>query len=164
MKVIKINHERCTGCRLCELVCSVRHSSVSNPMRSRIRVVKWESEGVSIPITCQQCEDAPCAASCPRKALKRNDSTGVVDLDYDLCIGCRTCVSVCPFGAMHFDALGRKVIKCDQCEGDPQCVRFCEIKAVEHVDAGDISLGRKREAARRLLEADRKSAALAQGK
>ncbi len=155
-KILKVNHERCTGCRLCELVCAVRHSGVSNPMRSRIRVVKWEAEGTSVPVSCQQCEDAPCAAACPRKALSRDDARGLVTLDYDLCIGCRTCVGVCPFGAMHYDAIARRVVKCDLCEGEPQCVRFCEIKAVEFVDAGDVS--RKREAARRLLDADRKAA------
>ena len=158
--VLRIEHEKCTGCRLCELVCAVRHSHVSNPMRSRIRVVKWESDGVYVPVSCQQCEDAPCAAACPRKALTRDREGGVVSLDYDLCIGCRTCVSVCPFGAIHYDALERRVIKCDLCDGDPQCVRFCEVKAVDFVAAGDMSLERKREAARRLVEAERKSETL----
>lgn len=161
-KVLHIDHDKCTGCRLCELVCAVKHSQVSNPMRSRIRIMKWESEGLSIPVSCQQCEDAPCASACPRKALARNEEKGVVELDYDLCIGCRTCVSVCPFGAMHFDALARRVIKCDVCDGDPQCVRFCEVGAVDFVDAGDMSLQKKRQAARRLVEADRKVAAVAE--
>jgi carbon-monoxide dehydrogenase iron sulfur subunit len=160
-KVLRIDHDRCTGCRLCELVCAVRHSGVSNPMRSRIRVVKWESEGIYVPVSCQQCEDAPCAAACPRKALSRDPARGLVTLDYDLCIGCRTCVSVCPFGAMHFDAIGRRVIKCDLCDGEPQCVLFCEVHAVTFVDAGDMSLEKKREAALRLVEADRTSRELA---
>lgn len=159
-KVLRIDHEKCTGCRLCELVCSVKHSQVSNPMRSRVRVMKFEQEGIYVPVTCQQCEDAPCAASCPRKALSRNQETGEVELDYDLCIGCRTCVNVCPFGAMHHDTIGRRVIKCDLCGGDPQCVRFCEVKCIEFVDAGDVSLDRKRDAARRLVEADVRAAAL----
>ena len=152
------------SCRLCELVCSVKHSGVSNPMRSRIRVMKWEDEGIFVPVSCQQCEDAPCAAACPRKALTRNEDSGQVDLDYDLCIGCRTCVSVCPFGAMHFDVLGHRVIKCDLCDGEPQCARFCEVQAVSFVDAGDVSLERKRAAARRLVDADAKSASLPHGK
>jgi len=159
-KVLKIDHERCTGCRLCELVCAVRHSGMSNPSRSRIRVMKWEADGIYVPVSCQQCQDAPCAAACPRKALTRDEARGVVTLDYDLCIGCRTCVSVCPFGAMHFDVLDQKVVKCDLCDGDPQCVRFCEVQAVSFVDAGDMSLERKREAAARIVEADRKAAGL----
>lgn len=160
-KVLRIDHEKCTGCRLCELVCAVRHDHISNPLRSRIRVIKWEAEGLYIPMTCQQCEDAPCVKACPVKALSRNDELGRVELDYEVCIGCRTCVSVCPFGAMHFVPSDHKVIKCDLCDGDPQCVRFCDVKALSYVDAGDVSLDKKRVAALRLHQADRKAAALA---
>ncbi len=159
-RVLRVDHEKCTGCRLCELVCSVRHDRISNPERSRIRVVKWESEGVYIPMVCQQCEDAPCVAACPSKALARNAPQGRVEIDYQLCIGCRTCVSVCPFGAMHFIEGERKVIKCDLCDGDPQCVRFCEVKAVDFVPAGQVSLDKKRQAASRLHGASSKAAAL----
>jgi Fe-S-cluster-containing hydrogenase component 2 len=159
-KVLKIDHEKCTGCRLCELVCAVHHDQVSNPMRSRIRVIKWESEGIYVPMACQQCEDAPCVNACPVKALTRNPEMERVEVDHEVCIGCRTCVSVCPFGAMHFVALDRKVVKCDLCDGDPQCVRFCEVRAVDFVDVGDVSLSRGREAARRLHTAERKAAAM----
>ncbi|MGA8242981.1 MAG: 4Fe-4S binding protein, partial [Desulfobacterales bacterium] len=81
-------------------------------------------------------------------------------VDYTVCIGCRTCVSVCPFGAMNFNTIDRKVIKCDLCDGDPQCVRFCEVKAVDYVDAGDISIQKKRTAAQRLFTAGNRSAAV----
>ena len=159
-KVLKIDFEKCTGCRLCELVCAVKHAHVSNPMRSRIRVVKWEADGVYVPMACQQCQDAPCLNACPAKAIWRDAEMGRVAVDYDRCIGCRTCVSVCPFGAMHFDTLDRKVIKCDLCDGDPQCVRFCEVKAVEFVDAGDVSGHKRREAAQRLQSAEQKAAVM----
>jgi carbon-monoxide dehydrogenase iron sulfur subunit len=159
-KVLKTDYERCTGCRLCELVCAVKHDHVSNPIRSRIRIIKWESEGIYVPMSCQQCEDAPCVIGCPAKALSRNMDMGRVEIDYEKCIGCRTCVSVCPFGAMHFVATDRKVIKCDLCDGDPQCVRFCDMKAVKLVDAGDVSLETGREAAKRLQAAGHKASSL----
>ncbi len=159
-KVLKTDYERCTGCRLCELVCAVKHDHVSNPIRSRIRVIKWESEGIYVPMSCQQCEDAPCVIGCPAKALSRNMDMGRVEVDYEKCIGCRTCVSVCPFGAMHFVATDRRVIKCDLCDGDPQCVRFCDMKAVKLVDAGDVSLEKGREAAKRLQAAGHKASSL----
>ena len=63
-KVLQINLEKCTGCRLCELVCSVFHDGASNAARSRIKVVKWEQEGLYIPMSCQQCQDAPCMIVC----------------------------------------------------------------------------------------------------
>jgi carbon-monoxide dehydrogenase iron sulfur subunit len=159
-KILKIDYEKCTGCRLCELVCAVKHDRVSNPIRSRIRVIKWESEGVYVPVSCQQCEDAPCVLGCPAKALSRNEDLGRVEVDYTKCIGCRTCVSVCPFGAMHFVAQDRKVIKCDLCDGDPQCVRFCDVEAVRFVDTRDLGLEKGREAARRLQVAEKKAGAL----
>ena len=159
-KILKVDYEKCTGCRLCELVCSVKHDHVSNPARSRIRIIKWESEGIYVPVACQQCEDAPCVIGCPAKALTQNEETRRVELDYDKCIGCRTCVSVCPFGAMHFVNSERKVIKCDLCDGEPQCVRFCDVEAVSFVDAKDLGLQRGREAALRLQAADRSASTL----
>ena len=66
-------------------------------------------------------------------------------------------MSVCPFGAMHYVASDRKVIKCDLCDGDPQCVRFCDVEAVSFVEARDLGLQKGREAARRLQIADRKA-------
>jgi Fe-S-cluster-containing hydrogenase component 2 len=160
-KVLTIDYEKCTGCRLCELVCAVKHDGISNPVRSRIKVMKWEAEGLYIPMSCQQCQDAPCLIGCPVKAISKNEARGGrVEVDYDVCIGCRTCVAVCPFGAMSFNPIDRKVIKCDLCDGDPQCVRFCEVKAVDFVDAGDVSTLKKREAARRLSVAGKEAAAL----
>ncbi len=134
-KVLVIDYEKCTGCRLCEQVCSVKHEGVVNPARSRIKVIKWESEGRYVPMSCQQCESAPCQAICPVKAISRDESLNRLMIDYDTCIGCRMCVAICPFGAMTFDALAQKVIKCDYCDGDPLCASFCDVKAIRYADA-----------------------------
>ena len=159
-KVLVVNHERCTGCRLCELVCAVKHDGFSNPTRSRIKVMKWETEGLYIPMSCQQCQDAPCMNVCPVKAISRDEDLARVMVDYDKCIGCRSCVAVCPFGAMNFNVIDRKVFKCDLCDGDPQCVRFCDVKAVEYKEPSDVSIVKKREAAHRIRMASKEAAAL----
>jgi carbon-monoxide dehydrogenase iron sulfur subunit len=159
-KVLKIDYEKCTGCRTCEQVCVLKHDGVINPMRSRIRVVKWDMEGLYIPMSCQQCQDAPCMVGCPVGAISRNDEMNRVEVDYDICIGCRTCVSVCPFGAMNFNPIDRKVTKCDLCDGDPQCVRFCDVKAIQFVESADVSLSKKRTAAKRLKAAQKQALAL----
>jgi carbon-monoxide dehydrogenase iron sulfur subunit len=159
-KVLYIDHDKCTGCRLCELVCAVSHDGISNPARSRIRVMKWEAEGLYIPMTCQQCQDAPCQNVCPVKAISQDEKTGRVSVDYNVCIGCRSCVSVCPFGAMNFNTIDRKVIKCDLCDGNPQCVRFCEVKAVDFIEADDVCLIKRRKAAERISTAAKEAAAL----
>ena len=144
-KMLIIDHEKCTGCRLCELVCSVYHSGVSNPTRSRIHIVKFYNQGINIPMVCQQCKDAACMAVCPKDAIYRDAELGRVMINYDLCIGCKMCVAACPFGGMGVDKEGT-VIKCDLCDGDPQCVRFCDMKAVDYVEASTVNVRKKREA------------------
>jgi carbon-monoxide dehydrogenase iron sulfur subunit len=159
-KVLYIDYQRCTGCRTCEMVCAVKHDGVLNPIRSRIKVMKWEAEGLYVPVTCQQCQDAPCMNVCPVKAISRDDEMGCVEVDYDACIGCRSCVTVCPFGAMNFNTIDRQVFKCDLCDGDPQCVRFCDVGAVQFIDAEEVATEKKRLAAERLSLAGKESAAL----
>jgi Fe-S-cluster-containing hydrogenase component 2 len=61
---------------------------------------------------------------------------------------------------MHFVSTDRKVIKCDLCDGEPQCVRFCDVNAVLFVEPRDLGMQKGREAARRLQAADRKASSL----
>ena len=159
-KVLNIDYQKCTGCRTCELVCTVKHDGVTNPARSRIKVMKWEAEGLYVPMSCQQCQDAPCMNVCPVKAISRDEDMGCVGVDYDICIGCRSCVAVCPFGAMNYNVIDKKVFKCDLCDGDPQCVRFCDVKAVDFTDADEVAIDKKRDAAERLSIAGREAAAM----
>jgi Fe-S-cluster-containing hydrogenase component 2 len=132
------------------MACSVEHTGVNSPSRSRIHVIKWPLEGFELPMLCQQCEEAPCIAVCPKDALSRDATMGRVTLDYDLCIGCKMCVTACPFGGMGIDAVARQVIKCDLCDGNPACVRFCDPGALEFVPATSVHLRKKRNAGRKL--------------
>ena len=159
-KVLVVNHEKCTGCRLCELVCAVKHDGISNPARSRIKVMKWETEGLYIPMSCQQCQDAPCMNVCPVKAISRDDDMARVEVDYNVCIGCRSCVAVCPFGAMNFNVKDKEVFKCDLCDGDPQCVRFCDVDAITYIEVDEVAMEKQRNAAERISLAGRDAAAL----
>ena len=81
-------------------------------------------------------------------------------VNQDKCIGCRSCVTVCPFGAMSFNVIDRKVFKCDYCDGDPQCVRFCDMKAVDYIEAYRVSIDKKRSAAEKITTAQRQAIAL----
>ena len=152
-KFLTVNAEKCTGCRLCEQVCSVVHEGVSKPAKSRIQVVKWEDEGRYIPMICQQCEDAPCMNVCPVRAISMDKDHGFLAVNHEVCIGCRSCVNICPFGAMNYNRTTHRVFKCDLCGGDPQCVRFCDVKAIDFVSSNAVVAQKKRESALRQSEA-----------
>ncbi|NWG04625.1 MAG: 4Fe-4S dicluster domain-containing protein [Syntrophaceae bacterium] len=152
-KVLVVDQEKCTGCRQCELVCSVYHTGSSNPSRSRIRVVKWEHEGIYLPLICNHCEKAYCLEVCPTKACHREPELNHrVVIDKNLCIGCKTCIMACPFDHPFFDVKEQVTVKCDFCDGDPQCVAFCYAKAIMFLDADTIQIPKKREAANKVLE------------
>lgn len=132
-KTLVIHPERCTGCGDCERACSDRQTGIRNPMRSCIRVIReFDDDTFYLPMTCQQCEDPPCLAACPNEAIFRDDVPDRVVINHQKCVGCRMCVSACPFGAMGFDEERGKSFKCDLCGGDPECVRACEAKAIEY--------------------------------
>ncbi len=120
----------CTGCRICELACSFAKYGAYSPRKAHI-VVSIESEGLRAqPVICIQCKKAACIRACPAEAISREENSGVVLINKELCIGCRSCVSACPVGAIYFDVESNKASKCDLCNGDPACVKYCPTKAL----------------------------------
>jgi anaerobic carbon-monoxide dehydrogenase iron sulfur subunit len=153
-KILVVDYEKCTGCRNCEMACSLSHLHVSNPTKSAVRIVKWEREGLNVPVICQQCEEPACANICPVQAISRDVDTGAMVVDDGLCVGCRMCIVACPFGAISFDVDRRQVVKCDLCGGvEPWCVRLCDPGALTFKSPTAASMDKKRVAGRRLLKA-----------
>jgi len=118
------------------MVCAIRHFEVNNPKKSAVRVViTYPHPVVRMPIVCCQCKTPACGEVCPVGALQRPN--GVVELDHEKCISCFKCVEACPFGAMYAHEQCEHPIKCDMCDGDPQCVAKCPKGAIrlipEHV-------------------------------
>ncbi len=150
-RVLVVDAERCDGCKECVKACSMRHGGTEDPERSRIKID--ELQGVFVPVVCQQCEDAPCIASCPTSSRTRDRVTSKTKIDYGRCISCKTCIAVCPFGASHFDKLENRVVVCDLCDGDPQCVRVCDRGALRYVDKREINLPKQFDAAEKLASA-----------
>lgn len=150
-KILFVDPEKCTGCRLCENVCSIFHEKVSNPSRARIHIVKWENAGLYIPMVCQQCDTPICETVCPMGAISRDEKTGALLINYELCVGCKLCVMFCPLGGIGIDK-NRKIIKCDLCGGDPLCVKFCIPGALQFIDANIINLRKRRVAAGNLSD------------
>ena len=133
-KVLMVHPDRCTGCRNCSLACAFTHGQQFRPAASRVHVFSWEREGFSVPMMCQQCDDASCAKVCPTGALRRASGETLVAYDRAKCIGCRLCTIACPFGNATYDGVTESILKCDNCGGDPACVRYCPSQALEFVD------------------------------
>ncbi|MCL5266086.1 MAG: 4Fe-4S dicluster domain-containing protein [Chloroflexi bacterium] len=159
-KVLVADYQKCTGCRTCEMACSLAHVRECNPAKSAVQIVKWEAEGLDVPIICQQCAEPACAGICPVRAINRDAATGALTIDYDTCIGCRMCLIACPFGALAYDVDRRRPIKCDLCNGDPKCVQFCEPRALTYSLPTEVEYARKRLAGRRLAEVTARSTSL----
>lgn len=150
-KILYVDPEKCTGCRLCENVCSLYHEKVCNTSRARIHIVKWENAGIYIPMVCQQCETPICETVCPMHAVSRDERTGAMLINHDLCVGCKLCVMFCPLGGVGIDK-NRKILKCDLCGGDPLCVKFCIPGALQFIDANTINLRKRRIAAEKFSD------------
>ena len=149
-KILFVDPEKCTGCKVCELICSLHHENEINPMKSRIHVISWEDEGIDVPMVCQQCETPMCEAVCPAHATYRDPQTGAMLINEEICLGCRMCMIACPFGGPSINSDTRKTIKCDLCQGEPKCVDFCVTQALQYVPASKAILLRKRAAAKKL--------------
>jgi Fe-S-cluster-containing hydrogenase component 2 len=151
-KQIVIDFEKCSGCRTCELICSITKKGIGNPSLSYIKVLKWTSKGIDIPDVCLQCEDPMCVDVCPVNALEKNSESGIVEVKDDICVGCKLCLYVCPIGAISIDPISGVASKCDLCNGDPMCVKYCPPEAIKFMNVDTISNNLKRSKAHKLLE------------
>lgn len=125
VRALTIEWAKCTGCGVCELVCSFVHEGYFNPFLSRIRVYRIDERGMHFPVACLDCADPPCVIACPTAACHIDRSLPVVRVEESRCIGCRECVVACPFGAAHFSPVRGKAYQCDLCGGQPACVPQC---------------------------------------
>jgi len=125
---------RCIACMACVVACASANypehmrSEKLNPqwrwLASNIRV--WWINGDGRPrillTQCMQCDNAPCIHACPTGASHRDRETGLVEIDYSKCIGCKACVVACPYGARWMDPLVHMPRKCL----GPECMRRLE--------------------------------------
>jgi Fe-S-cluster-containing dehydrogenase component len=105
---------------------------------------KWEEISVFIPIVCQNCEKPPCVDICPAGARKRTPETGAVVTDEKQCVGCKSCLYVCPNGAPVFHPLTKRTMTCDLCKGRPLCTQVCTVGALSYIAERDLSMEKKR--------------------
>ena len=144
MKRVYVNEEWCLGCHLCEYNCAFANSGLSDmvlalkdrPIFPRIHVEG--DERISYAVSCRHCEDPICVKSCIAGALSKEG--GVIRVDQNRCVGCLTCVLVCPYGALAPNDQG-VMQKCELCLqntcGEPACAAGCPNGAIVYEERGE---------------------------
>jgi Fe-S-cluster-containing dehydrogenase component len=137
-----IDTRRCFGCQTCTISCKI-----SNQVPADIHLNHLESlDGDTLyrptgsfpntklafrPCLCNHCASPLCVANCPTGAMHKDEATGIVRVETEVCIGCGTCANSCPYGAPSIDKAAGKSRKCDLCfdrladNKDPYCVQAC---------------------------------------
>lgn len=168
---VKGNPDMCIGCRTCMIGCVVAHEGLhifeidpdSYTFNPRLKVIK--TARITVPVQCKHCENPACMAVCPENCIKLEENAVVINTDK--CIGCKTCMMACPYGAIEMqpdsrhrlqaDGSPRMVAnKCDLCinsKRGPECVRVCPTEALTLVTEEDLEkeTAKKRIAAARAL-------------
>lgn len=153
---ITIDYAKCTGCRICEMACSLKNTGECNSLVSRIRIYRHTQDGKisNAPTLCHNCVQPPCEEACPTGATYRDPLTHSMAVDADLCIGCKGCVFACPFGACFIDPHTDTAFRCNQCEGDPSCVAICPHNVLSYVQQTELSIKQKRKKNRTYFRMD----------
>lgn len=133
MKMIYAQPDLCTACQICSVICSIGRSGVANPKVAGITIHRDPFERYEWQAICRHCDNPPCIDACMSGSLQKDSNTGIVSNDVERCVGCWSCIMVCPFGAIAMDTANKKAVQCDQCRSvgtDPQCVAACPTGAL----------------------------------
>ncbi len=129
VKIIKVDIDKCNGCRACEVACSAFHASPkyssNNPARSRIRVIHEPLRDVYVPIRAGDYTPAECTGRHTYTINKK---------EYDECSFCGVS---CPARDVFKEPDSGLPLKCDMCESDPplaepMCVQWCLADALTY--------------------------------
>jgi carbon-monoxide dehydrogenase iron sulfur subunit len=134
MKSLRVYPEKCTGCAQCVLMCSFTKKAAFSPRDALLRLLPWEEYCLTVPVVCDQCEDAPCESACPESAISRHPLTEAVVVDPQLCSACGLCCEACPTGSIQIERDSDVAAKCDLCGGQPACVPACYPEALRFED------------------------------
>lgn len=149
-KAVYLDMELCVGCGACAVACMDQNDidpEKGQPAYRRIyRVEQGEFPDAKIQylsVACMHCEDSPCLVGCPTGAIARDERTGAVVVNRDLCIGCHSCALACPFGGPRYDQ-DEKMQKCKLCGErvetglEPACVRVCPTGALTYDTSNNV--------------------------
>ena len=143
MKRVYAKEELCLNCRLCEVYCKTAHSQSKDVLKANkyeepapvSRVSVCGDKMFSAAVNCRHCDKPKCVEACITGAMHKDPKTGIVSVDESKCIGCMTCLAVCPYGCIK---AGKTAVKCDLCrnEDEPTCVKNCPNHALVYSDKG----------------------------
>ncbi len=141
-----VDTRRCVNCEACVVACKAENSVASGVSRNWVterEAGSYPAVGVRVePGQCMHCEDAPCVRVCPTGA-SYVDRDGVILVNADDCIGCRYCMTACPYDARYLDEASGTVDKCTFCRHRldrglvPACVLTCPTRARTFGDLAD---------------------------
>ncbi len=126
IKTIRIDVDKCNGCRACEMICSALHAlpkySSNNPARARIRVIRDPLANIYVPVYAGEYTAAECAG---------RDRYTIDGKEYDECAFCR---ASCPSRDDFKEPDSGLPLKCDMCEDEeePLCVKWCLADALTY--------------------------------
>ena len=146
--------KNCIGCRSCQVACKSSKSLPVGPKPNLIvpiepKMVDGVPRGAFIFMTCFHCEKPWCVGACPTGAMQKRTEDGIVFVNPVLCVGCKSCMSACPWGAPQWDAETKKVVKCDYCkdrlgQGLKQaCVNICTSQSLKFDEANQVPDNRR---------------------
>lgn len=124
--------DHCYGCKTCAIACQNEHQLPAGVLLRRVRQIDTSDPigHAFVTMACNHCDDPACLANCPVQAYTKLEN-GLVIQNHDLCIGCKTCIEVCPFHAPCYNEADSSTYKCDGCYSRqeqgllPACVQLC---------------------------------------
>lgn len=142
MKKVYAIEELCLNCRLCEVWCKTAHSKSKDIVKACkceepapvSRITVYGDKMLSAAVNCRHCDNPKCVNACITGAMSKDEKTGIVSVNENKCIGCMTCLAVCPYGCIK---AGKTAVKCDLCQGTeiPACVKNCPNRALIYAEA-----------------------------
>jgi len=160
--ILQHDEPNCIGCRACEVHCTSNKGLGPGPSPCKIVSagpvdVDGQPRMHFTFMPCFHCEEPWCVKACPTGAMQKREKDGIVFVESSICIGCKSCITACPWGTPQWNPETNKVVKCDFCMDrvdaglKPACVTKCVTGCLSFGVANEVPDPRRERYARFLL-------------